>query len=196
MDDNLRKQIFNTLILRETDDLVEIWVTNDRVEWSDTAFEVIEDILKQRLGELPPQHEPVLEHFDPNTMEGYDERIFVNKFKSPKRKPVFYNPKWVMEMIVGMNRMSLLAIVVIFFSNLPEVIKLQEMIRPIFPNGITWDGLAFQISMMVGFALIVLECILVFFGLRGLAAVLRILMEMEHNSRTTITIRNDDGAAS
>jgi hypothetical protein len=55
MSNDLREQIHNELNLRETEDLLEIWRANDHEEWSDTAFEVIREILSERLGEVPPQ---------------------------------------------------------------------------------------------------------------------------------------------
>jgi hypothetical protein len=185
MSDELRDQIFNTLRLRETDELLEIWITNDRVEWSDNAFEVIQEILNQRLGELPKQKNPVLEHFAPDSIENYEASSLREIFKNPERKPFFYNPKQVLEMVVGMNRTSILAIVIIFFSNVPEFIKVHEIIRPVFPTNPAWNGVALQISIIVGLSLTILESIVVFFSLRGLAAALRILMEMEHNSRVS-----------
>ena len=48
MNHELRDQIYNNMNLRETDELLEIWQTNDRVEWSETTFEVIKEILKSR----------------------------------------------------------------------------------------------------------------------------------------------------
>ncbi len=62
MSNNLRKQIYNSLNLKQTDELLEIWQKNDRVEWTDTTFEVLQEILQERLGELPPQNEPVFEY--------------------------------------------------------------------------------------------------------------------------------------
>jgi hypothetical protein len=38
-----------------TDELLQIWTQNDRSEWTDTAFSVIEEVLLERLGEIPPQ---------------------------------------------------------------------------------------------------------------------------------------------
>ena len=61
MSDNFRKQVYRNLRYMETDELVEIWQTNDRLEWTDTAFDVIREILQERLEELPPQNEPVYE---------------------------------------------------------------------------------------------------------------------------------------
>jgi hypothetical protein len=61
MNKSLRHHIFSNLHLKETDELVDIWITNDRAEWSDIAFDVVEEILEQRLAELPVQNAPILE---------------------------------------------------------------------------------------------------------------------------------------
>jgi hypothetical protein len=52
---DLRNQIYNSMNLKETDELIEIWQRHNSNEWSDFAFEVVEEILRDRLGELPPQ---------------------------------------------------------------------------------------------------------------------------------------------
>jgi len=65
MSDELRKQIYDRLVLMETGDLVEIWVANDRVVWSEIAFDVMREILEQRLDELPSQGEPVFKYAIP-----------------------------------------------------------------------------------------------------------------------------------
>src|SRR5688572_18652885 len=62
MSDDFRRQVYNSLILKETDELLEIWEKNDRTDWSEFAFESIREILLERLGEVPPQNEPVYEH--------------------------------------------------------------------------------------------------------------------------------------
>ena|SRR6266498_2124209 len=54
-DSSLRDQIYDNMRLKETDELVEIWKRGDPAEWSDTTFEVIKEILLERLGEIPPQ---------------------------------------------------------------------------------------------------------------------------------------------
>ncbi len=48
-------EIRRILEARETEDLLEIWITNDREEWTDEAFSAIQIILLDRLGEIPPQ---------------------------------------------------------------------------------------------------------------------------------------------
>lgn len=62
MSDDFRTQVYNTLRLKETDELLEIWERNDRVERSELAFEVIREILEERLVEIPAQDEPVYKH--------------------------------------------------------------------------------------------------------------------------------------
>ena len=44
MEDNLQKQIYNNLNLKETEDLLEIWRKKDTDEWQPVVFEIIEQI--------------------------------------------------------------------------------------------------------------------------------------------------------
>ncbi len=57
--DSLYNSIYNRLKERDTDELLEIWQQNDRDEWSEDAFTAIHEILLERLGEEPPQQEPL-----------------------------------------------------------------------------------------------------------------------------------------
>jgi uncharacterized membrane protein YhaH (DUF805 family) len=59
MSDDLHNQIYRSLNQKETDELIEIWKTNDRTAWTETAFDEIRRILEERLVELPSQEEPV-----------------------------------------------------------------------------------------------------------------------------------------
>ena len=81
--------------MKETDDLLEIWITNDHVEWSDIAFDVVKEILEQRLVELPPQAEPIFEYVEKDVNHTYDENILVDKYIDPDITPIFYEPKQV-----------------------------------------------------------------------------------------------------
>jgi uncharacterized membrane protein YhaH (DUF805 family) len=60
MSDYIRDEIFKTQNQKETSELLEIWKTNNRLEWSDITFDVIQEILKARGVEIPPQNEPIL----------------------------------------------------------------------------------------------------------------------------------------
>ena len=55
MDDDLRAQIYNELSLRETEDLIKIWQEKNVDEYEKYTFEVISEILLERLGYLPSQ---------------------------------------------------------------------------------------------------------------------------------------------
>ena len=46
--------------MRKTDELVSIWVKNDRSEWTSEAFDIIRDILVGRIGTIPPQKQGAL----------------------------------------------------------------------------------------------------------------------------------------
>src|SRR6266545_2519870 len=61
MSDDLRQQIYNNLKLKDIYELLDIWRISNRVVWSDTTFEVLREILNKRIGEVPPQDEPILE---------------------------------------------------------------------------------------------------------------------------------------
>ena len=54
----LRYQILLNMQEKTTDELLEIWKRNDQEEWTKDAFEVIEDILQERLGQVPAQNPP------------------------------------------------------------------------------------------------------------------------------------------
>jgi hypothetical protein len=51
--DSIRDQISNNMQLKSTEELRSILKENDREEWSDTAFEVVKEILIKRTGEVP-----------------------------------------------------------------------------------------------------------------------------------------------
>jgi len=55
MSNELRKQIYGSLSQKGTDELIEIWLTNDHIEWTEMAFDVIREILQERFVELPSQ---------------------------------------------------------------------------------------------------------------------------------------------
>jgi hypothetical protein len=60
-DESLRSTIYQNLNLKESEELLQIWHDNKRYEWSDTAFEVIQQILEERGLTLSPQEEAQIE---------------------------------------------------------------------------------------------------------------------------------------
>ncbi len=51
--DPVREPIYNELSLRDTEYLLQNWYEDDETQWSDAAFDVMERILIDRLGQLP-----------------------------------------------------------------------------------------------------------------------------------------------
>jgi tetratricopeptide (TPR) repeat protein len=55
MSDNHRKQNYEKLIVEETEDLLDIWQFGKIDDWDEVVFEVVKEILLDRLGYVPPQ---------------------------------------------------------------------------------------------------------------------------------------------
>jgi hypothetical protein len=50
--------------LKTTEELVDIWIKNNRAEWTGEAFEVIQELLSERLTIVPEQGKPNYERVD------------------------------------------------------------------------------------------------------------------------------------
>lgn len=55
MSNNRQEQIRKNLLAKETEELIDIWQSDDTDEWDESVFEIIKEILLDRLGYLPPQ---------------------------------------------------------------------------------------------------------------------------------------------
>jgi len=55
MSDTLRAQIYNNLITKDTEELLEIWQSGDTSVWTEDTLEIVKEILVKRLGYVPPQ---------------------------------------------------------------------------------------------------------------------------------------------
>lgn len=186
MSNDLRKQIYNSFDQKETDELVEIWETNDRVKWSETAFDAIQEILQKRLGELPPQGELILKHIEDDSDHEFDADESLAKFIDKDNAPVFYRPKEVLWMGTWLNRAAKAAIVITIIISLPELFRFHTIVNSFFlqnPDPAIGNLISWLITIVIMGLAIALQCFIVFFSLRALAAILKILMEMEFNSR-------------
>ncbi len=72
MDTDLREIMYSSLRKKSTDELIKIWQSNNRIEWSNMSFDVIRGILQERSVELPPQNEPVFEKKETNKPKRYE----------------------------------------------------------------------------------------------------------------------------
>ena len=90
MTEEFRRQVYQEFDLKDTDDLLDIWQTNDRVEWSEVAFEVIREILTKRKVEIPAQDEPIREH-EASLSEDQDLEDWEEALLDAKDQPQLYN---------------------------------------------------------------------------------------------------------
>lgn len=180
--EDLKKYIYNNLNLKDTDDLVDIWITNNRLEWSDLAFGVLSDLLIERIGKLPPQDAPITvfkEHDRDNLIANYDE-------EGPpveRAKPSYYSSEQVIRFCIWLDRTAIIAVVVFVLLNYQQYGFWHELLMSFVANDPQWS-ITMRILAFIPFGLSVLiQAIFIYFPLRGLSNILKILMEMEHRYR-------------
>jgi hypothetical protein len=180
MSEELRGQIRNNLSLKDIDELLDIWKTNNRVEWSDTTFDVLREMLGERIGEIPPQDEPILEYKEnirgDDGIEGWEEKLL-----DDDNQPELYDTLEVLSLRDNINKVAVAAIVIYILSGLSNIqyarallqgvpLSLSETTQSLLPTAITILAIGLRIA-------------LVYFPLKALTHILRILMEMEFSSR-------------
>ncbi len=172
MTDSLREQIAANLRTMSTDELLALWVTNDRTNWSDTAFEAAASILTERGVTLPEQNPPVAEsEVDDESEEELEDE--------PQGEPVFYRPDEVFSLARTIGWLAPTSVVITVLGGVPSSIALVRFYSQYFPDRF----LATLITVPLGIVVLAVQCALVYFGLKALSAVLRMLMEMEFDSR-------------
>src|ERR1043165_7536267 len=183
MSDDLRKHIFNELNLRDTEDLLEIWQTNDHVEWSDQAFNVIKEILQNRGIEIPQQDEPINE-YDENEVEieNYDFSHEELKIIDNENPPDFYDPYEVLKVSKWIDLAMKVMIGLVIVQNLLNISAPWNIARSYFINSEYFWG-AYPFTVLIVAANIATGILLTYFPLKFLSQILKILMQMEFNSR-------------
>jgi hypothetical protein len=180
MSDEFCEQIYKELDLRDTDALLDIWQSNDRVEWSETAFEVIREILNKRLNEVPPQNEPILEHEEESVEDDRLEEWEI-KLLDDEDQPEFYDTLEILSLKDNINKVANAVIVVYVLIGLLNF----QFIRMLFQGTVlSLAGIMQTIpNMLITLLNIGLQILVLYFPLKALAQILRILMEIEFNSR-------------
>lgn len=179
MSSELRKQVYANLNPKDTEELLDLWKTNDRVEWSDLAFEVLEEILSQRVDNLPKQNEPILEYDEEEETDDLED--WEAKILDSENQPELYDTLEVIDTVSNINKVAKAVIVVYALVNLVgsyffgavlkgAISSLDELMPALWSLFTTIVTTALQIAV-------------VYFPLKALSHILRILMEMEFNSR-------------
>lgn len=189
MSNNLRQQIYNNFNLKETDELIEIWQKNDRVEWAEDTFSVIQEILQERLGELPPQNEPILEYEDTEDENDEDEADFELSIDD-ENPPEFYNPHEVLRLEKWLSKAATASIVASAISSLIALPQMQSIVLSYFMGDTSKNFVAWLITIVIFVFAVGLQIIIIYFPLKALGSILKILMEMEFNSRGVAKTKN------
>lgn len=189
MNASLRKQIYESMDLRSTEELSEIWQTNDRVEWSDEAFDVIGEVLRNRGVEPPAQNEPVLEHDDEpeDDTEGLTEQEL--KIIDDENPPDFYDPFQVIKFSKWLNIAAIVSVILAIASGLLSYQASRNIVSSFFVAVPNMNQNSFPVvffTVLLVLFEIVVQFLMTYFPLKALAHILRILMEMEYNSRKPI----------
>lgn len=182
MSNDLHHQIYQEMNLIETNELLEIWQNNDRFEWSDIAFEVINEILREHGVEIPNQNEPIYDHNDEEAEEDYEFSEEVLKIIDDKNPPDFYDPFEVLKVSKWIDLAVKAMIALIVIQSLLNVSTYWRIAQSYFINN-PYSFWVYLITVLIVAANIALSVLLTYVPLKALSRILRILMEMEFTSR-------------
>ncbi len=181
MSSKLREQIYKNLSTKDTDELLDIWQTNDRTEWSDLAFEVVEKLLKERNAEFPSQNEPVFEPMETEEELHEDElEDWESKLLDAEDQPVLYDVVEVLILRDNINKLANIAVGVYVLIGLFNIPWLSSILR----GGASFsDFTDFGIQFLITVLPLGVLVAVIYFPLKALTNILRILMEIEFRSR-------------
>lgn len=179
MNSELRKNLYRKFETKETEELLEIWKINNRVEWSDLTFDVIEEILKERDEELPSQNEPILEYGEEED-DGLEE--WEAKLLDDENQPELYDTLEVLTLKDRIVTVVKAAVIIKVLLGIWSTQIFQEIVMfRSMPSMDNIDGLL--LNFLIRFLVVGIDIALIYFPLKALTYILRILMEMEFNSR-------------
>lgn len=181
MSDELRKQIYNNLKLKDIYELLEIWRVNNRVEWSDTTFEVLREILKEKIGEIPPQDDPILESIEDSEENDDGLEEWEVNLLDKENQPELYDTLEVLKLRHNVNTIAIATIIVYVLLALLNFSFVRMLFQGIvLPRSEIAKALPDMLLTIlnVGFRIAV-----TIIPLKALSQILRILMEMEFRSR-------------
>jgi len=182
MSAELRNQIRANLSTKDTWELLDIWKTNDRTEWSNLAFEVLGEILKERLDVLPEQDDPILEQDEESDekLEEWEIKILDNK-----DQPELYDTLEVINTIDNINKVAKISVVAYALIGLLSSYTFEALFAGAISFSSMDEVIRLPLNLFTAVSSIALNIAFVYFPLRALTYILRILMEMEFNSRNS-----------
>jgi hypothetical protein len=196
-DDPLRRQIYLAMKPRSTEALLRIWHANNRAEWSNETFEVIHEILQERMQQVPEQGARQAAEPQPAiqaglvtaapalALPGQPERggapptapaPDVEATSAPPAAPdLYHEPDWVMDLGGTARTLSWVVVGLGGLLLLGYTVLLLPVLRVNLLSGLlvllaTWS----VVAILGGLSFILLQ---------AAAQVLYILMDIEENTR-------------
>ena len=185
MSTDLHDQIYRNMNLKETEELLAIWQANNRDEWSDEAMEIVRDILTERAVEIPNQTESTTENEAEALIED-DLDEWEIKLLDDENQPEFYDPLEVIDLKDHINKIAKAVIVVYILESLGVFQFYISMVRSYFPSFQAYAPLIFFIAFIVAGLSTAVSIAIIYFPLKALTNILRILMEMDFRSRKAL----------
>ncbi len=185
MTSDLQRQIFESMDARTTEDLLEIWRANDHVEWSEEAFAIVGEILRNRGVEPPEQDEPIYEHNEEDepiesTYGLTEEELQIIDDENP---PDFYDPLEVLSLGRWLRIAAVASIVITLLLGLGLFPSYRTTARAYFGGVPGGEAIASFVALIILALTVAFQAAITYLPLRVLAHILRILMQMEFNSR-------------
>jgi hypothetical protein len=136
----------------------------------------------KRLGEVPPQNEPI-HKIEEDALDDHvgDPEDWKASLLDREDQPELYNTQDVIKLIEMINKVAVAAVVIYILWGLLNL----SFVRVLFQGAMFTSADVVQSlpGMFYSFLSTVLTIVIIYFPLKALALVLRILMEMEFNSR-------------
>lgn len=183
---SLYNQIYQNLKLKETDELLGIWQKNNHYEWTDEAFEAIHEILQERQVEIPPQDDPIYERPPKEPYDELDEDSPLRKYITTENAPLFYEPLKVLRLEKWLHWAAIICIIISTLENLWNLRQLQLTIASYFTTNFGWYLLSWLVAFFITVTKIIFLTAIIYFPMKALGEILKILMEMEFRSRDVI----------
>lgn len=183
MSEELRGHLYRNFNEKDTEELLTIWQTNNHMEWSDLAFEAIEDVLKKRIGTLPTQNDPILNYDDQNNFNEDDDDLeeWEAKILDNENQPELYDTLEVLNLKDNINKVAKAVVIINIIYATLNFQTFQGFLVGIFPSLDEIPGVLMSLFWTI--LLTGLNIVTIYFSLKALSHILRILMEMEFNSR-------------
>jgi hypothetical protein len=178
-EDTLHKSIYQNFNSKETSELVQIWQENKRYEWSDLAFDVVQQILEERGVSVPPQAEAQIAPESEQKKEADDDdKTITNAIADSENQPIFYKPQQLMFFADATSKAAWIILAVNVVFTLWQYLRYFLATYSPADLGIMLSAISFpaMILQMTGHAIN-------FFMLKGISMGLYVLMEFEFNSR-------------